>query len=690
MSFAVPVSVYAMQQQPVAPGDTAGIDSVVVDPALPGGPAAIARFLFNTVPQWVQIAGVIVGAIVALVLLVVVWRRRAEIGAWLSGRSRGWKIGMSSLVLVTIGVITVASLRTWNFMMHDNDFCTSCHVMTVPFRKFTASEHSTLGCHDCHRQGMIDNMKELYVWVTARPEEIPAHAPVPNTICAECHVQNDPDSTWKRIVATAGHAVHLNPVSPAMREMDCVTCHGQEVHRFKPATETCAQSGCHDRIDIQLGRMAGQTSLHCSSCHVFTAAAAEADSTRSARAALVPATDQCLECHEMREKMADFVPENDPHKGVCGDCHNPHEQTTPAGAFQSCATSGCHARSDTLTAMHRGLTGRHRLETCGACHAAHTWKTDGVRCESCHSGISDPAVRVRPRRSASAAGGASSPPAAHPALQPITWQPSPRPPDRRAATSGPPRRPIARQAGVAFVPHAAGRLQRRRDPPAAALISPVISPRDGPAPREPLKQARDTTSRFEHAEHRSVSCTTCHSTQVEHGALRVTARRCSACHHADNAVGRDCARCHAAADLPPSREIATPMQLTVPTTAATSRPLAFAHERHASLACGDCHANTITRSVDKTCASCHTDHHQAVRDCTSCHVPSRATHTRAVHLTGCGGSGCHDSEATPATSTARNVCLACHAEQKAHIPGRDCATCHLTSWPTVATGRRGP
>ncbi len=680
MSFGTAELVLALQQ--VTPRDTAAIDSVVVESPLPSPATAVAKFLFNSVPQWVQIAGVFIAAAVFIVLVILVWRRRREIGGWLGSRSRAWKLGMSAIVLVAVAGVGFASLRTWNYMMHDNEFCTSCHVMDVPFRKFTASEHSTLGCHDCHRQGMMDNIKELYVWVLERPEEIPAHAPVPNTICAECHIQNDPDSAWKRIVATAGHAVHLNPVSPAMRSMECVTCHGQEVHRFKPAEQTCAQSGCHDRMDIQLGRMAGQTTLHCSTCHVFTAAAAETDTTRSARGALVPNQEQCLECHEMQEQMRNFAPEDEPHDAVCGTCHNPHTQTTTAGAFQSCATSGCHARSDTLTAMHRGLTGRHKLETCGACHAAHTWKTGGTRCESCHSGIRDPAVQVRPPRTEDApAEGAGPIPSAHAApsrLMPASWTPD-------------------RQAGAVYAPHNAGRVQRRRTIPPIVAARPHASPLALPTSQPPAsgahaapplfaqqRQARDTVSRFEHAQHRAVSCTTCHSAQVEHGGLNRTARRCMACHHADNRVGRDCARCHQSTELTQSYPVATTLQLSVKTTP-TPRTLTFAHETHAKVACADCHGPDLSRSVEKTCASCHTDHHEAARDCASCHPAARTTHTRAVHLTGCGGSGCHYREATPATSTARNVCLACHAELKEHKPGGDCSTCHLTSWRAVAT-----
>lgn len=641
MAFAAAAVLTTLQQTGTVRGDTLSIDSVVVESPLPGGAAAVARFLFSTVPQWLQIAGVIVGAIVAAIVVVILWRRRAPIIGWFAAKSRGWKLGFAALLVVVLSGAAFTGVKSWNFMMHDNSFCSGCHVMATPFRKFTASEHSELGCHDCHRQGMVANVRQLYQWVAERPERIGSHAPVPNAICADCHIQRDADSTWKRIIATAGHAVHLNPRSPAMRDMQCVTCHGEEVHRFKPAEQTCAQSGCHDRLDIQLGKMAGQTSLHCSTCHVFTAAALETNPTDSARAALVPNEAQCLECHEMRAQMKTFKPDDDPHKGVCGSCHNPHTQTTTAGAFQSCAMSGCHARSDTLTAMHRGIRG-HKLETCGACHMAHTWKVGKTNCETCHSGISDPAVQVRRRTPGS---DNESPPHAQASREPS-------------------------QAGMAFAPHPVGRAQRRSANGEVALA-----------------QARDT-ARFEHARHRSVTCLTCHTTQVEHGTLKASARQCSACHHANTSVGNACESCHQRSELVGTHSVATVMPLTV-WPAARTRTLSFAHEQHPRVACADCHGGNLRRTVEKTCASCHVDHHAATRSCVSCHPSARETHTRALHVTGCGGSGCHMGEATAAVTPARAVCVACHVAQIEHKPGRECAPCHLSAWrPSTAPASR--
>lgn len=697
-------------------------DSVVVESPLPGGLAAVVRFLFSTVPQWVQIAGAIVGIVAGLVVVILAWRNRAVIVAWFGGHSRGWKAGVAAIVLVVLGGVGFVGYRGWDFMQHDNGFCTGCHVMEQPFRRFTSSEHSTLSCHDCHRQGMTANVRQLYMWVAERPDEIGAHAPVPNRICAECHVRTDPDSTWQRIVATAGHAVHLNPSSPAMRDMECVTCHGQEVHRFKPATETCAQSGCHDALRIELGRMAAQTSLHCSTCHQFTATPrpiVAADTmplpSDSARAALVPREAQCLECHAMRERLAEFKPEQEPHGAVCGTCHNPHTQTTPAGAFQTCATSNCHARADTVTPFHRGLQ-NHRLETCGACHSAHSWKTGGTDCRSCHTGITDPAVRTRPPRmgqgfahgvlDAASAGGTRSDPVAGASTSTVHLTPAATVQRTSAVTVqlALASRLPSRQVEVALAAIAAGRGRWRRATAHAALTREPAPPRRdagqpprqiAPVPRQiahatrqiapvprPTAQQTGDTAQFDHGRHESVTCTTCHTATDQHGGLKAAARQCTACHHGNTAVGRACERCHTPAEIAPSQPVAVQVALSV-WNAPRTRTLAFAHERHARVACADCHGATLARAVERTCASCHADHHSAAQTCTSCHPPARTTHTADLHVTGCATSGCHVRESTPAITPVRNVCLACHQELADHKPGGDCAACHLSAWRTT-------
>jgi hypothetical protein len=152
-----------------------------------------------------------------------------------------------------------------------------------------------------------------------------------------------------------------------------------------PANETCGQTDCHSREDtrIALGAMSDSaTAFHCVACHEFTRPVSESDSLTRARQGMVPTSAGCLGCHEMQAIMANFNPQEDPHQGICGACHNPHEQRTPETAARTCTSAGCHENSDTLTAFHRGL--RHAIQSdCAHCHQAHDFVAP-TQCSACH------------------------------------------------------------------------------------------------------------------------------------------------------------------------------------------------------------------------------------------------------------------------------------------------------------------
>jgi hypothetical protein len=215
---------------------------------------------------------------------------------------------------------------------------------------------------------------------------------------------------------------------------------------------------------------------------------------------------------------------------------------------------------------------------------------------------------------------------------------------------------------------------------------------DGARPAERAQQqgtpaaSRDT---FEHTRHTSIACTTCHTRGGRRGLRESSvAFDCQGCHHGDTPVARECARCHTGAEIGPARPVAATMVLSV-WEAPRTRTLGFEHARHTSLECVACHAQTEARTLEKTCSSCHADHHAAARDCTSCHSPARESHTRELHRTGCATSGCHVREQTAAVAPVRATCLVCHAEQKDHKAGRECAPCHISSWPVpTARGQR--
>jgi len=623
-------------------GDTAELASVVTRSPLPGGVASAVRFLFN-LPPWVQIAGLIGGIIVAGIVLVLLWRRRRAIVRFVSTRSRATLIGLAAVAVVIASGGVIAADASWNYTQHNNNFCVACHVMTDAYSRFQTSAHHTLQCHDCHQQSIAASMMQVYYWVAERPQSIPPHAKVPTEVCAQCHLQGAARATWQRVIATAGHSVHLRSADARLKNLQCVSCHGTELHRFLPVESTCGQSGCHAGVTVRLGGMRNQTALHCVTCHPFTAPVAEHVSPDSAARVLAPTTQQCLDCHEMRRVMATYDPTHDKHGGQCGWCHDPHKQATPQAAFTTCMNAGCHAKADTLTPLHRGLP-NGMLARCGDCHSAHTWSVSGTACIRCHSDIFRAAHAARPPiRTAS---GRTDTTAVGAWWRPITW--------------------LARHV----VPRGA---------PSLSLAAPW--PVEGPTETRPV--TADTLPRFDHKIHRAVPCASCHNSEQLHGALTLhSVTDCLACHHTSSPA-MNCGHCHQPAELAGRDSVSTPIPMAARATL-VSRPLPFAHGQHTSIGCQNCHVQAVTLAP-RSCANCHADHHRASLDCEACHAPALSAHNRDAHL-GCSGSGCHNDAAVLALAPTDNVCMACHQHLGDRHPHgtRECTACHGLAWSPVA------
>ncbi len=354
---------------------------------LPGGVAAAVRFLFE-VPQWIQIGGFFVGLIAAGALVTLLWKHRTGLIAWSRERT---PLGKAFLLATVAGMATLGAtfgFASWDYVEHENEFCVGCHVMNPAAGRFTESEHADLECHACHTQPISASLRQLYLWVKDRPEEIGEHAPVADAVCMGCHVIDDPNESWERIAATAGHRIHLESPDTVLANVQCVSCHGREVHRFVPAQETCGDAGCHESADtrIVLGSMASDTtSFHCLACHQFTAPVDERVPADSVHTIFRPNSERCLACHEMERIFAQFDIGTDPHRGVCGTCHNPHNQDTPAAAIRSCTEAGCHSSPEELSAFHRGMT-HGGVARCEECHKPHGWIAP-TECRACHTDI---------------------------------------------------------------------------------------------------------------------------------------------------------------------------------------------------------------------------------------------------------------------------------------------------------------
>lgn len=686
----IPALTAFLQQAAPATADSIAAAAPAIEPT-----ARMFRFLFSTVPQWVQIAGVLIGVPVAGLVAWKLWKNRARLIAWFKAQSRGYKIALASLAVVLVAGAGTAGLYNYHYVMHDNDFCASCHIMDNAWNRFQSTAHRELSCHSCHRQSMLVSTKELFWWVYERRMAVPAHDKVPTAICSECHLQRGTeqqgtDTMRTNVLRTAGHVVHLQSDSTALKDVQCVSCHGRDFHMFQPNNATCAQSGCHTDVRVKLGAMSNARFLHCTTCHQFRTPVPEGQTVADARTSLSPRALGCSACHQMADRVLQWDLAQDPHKGQCGSCHNPHKQEVPRAAFESCATSGCHAQADTLTAFHRGL-GTHKLDDCAACHQAHSWKVKGNDCLACHKTIYDRPPPAR-RGEAGAAPSAPTPSAA----APRTHAPIPTPASRRARHQQPAPapddgstiRPIALRSDRSSNIPGNIRAEHARRAVRLAPAVPTTATAAQRGARVPARANAPADSVFDHRRHRDLACTQCHATTASHGAVTITAPRdCQACHHGRTQKA-ECRACHATATL-----VARPQQVALRVSArkepgTVMRTLPFAHDQHTRLECGSCHGTDEKRGVTATCASCHADHHQLDRDCAACHTTAKVGHDRTAH-DGC--ISCHTAERFAPATPSRQLCLGCHQEQRTnHYAAKDCVACHaVASHAFARPGGRG-
>jgi hypothetical protein len=645
------------------------VDSVVVRSPLPDPFLPIVQWLFQK-PSWVMVGGIILGVIVVLAVLLIIWRRRRAIINWLVTRDRGVKLALAGAVGGVLLLVVGTGVKSYDYVMHDNDFCSGCHIFVPSGQVFVhpdtgsyllvnkpEGKHDTLSCHACHPFNIRNQTKTLVNWVLARPEMIPPHAQVPRQVCEECHVTGPAQDKWKRITTTAGHRTHLDSDSAPLKDVGCLTCHARTAHRFQPADTTCAQKGCHltDEVKIRLGRMVArfdpahlkplpnEEQLYCNSCHQFTADA-QFLAPDSATGLLRPSSRQCFGCHEMRALLTTFDPARDPHGGSCGMCHNPHTDVKPAAALKSCSSAQCHANWREVD-FHTGAAHRRVAQRCETCHLPHQARVDASDCVGCHERARGrPGSRVRP----------------------------PLPFDTTRALQ----------------------QSSSREPP-PGLIEPGRARGQGAGPPEddpPQSRPEVSTSpsdTFPHKRHSRIACLTCHDLRAKGRTLTFEPPRgCQICHHQRPAT-RDCSVCHQGSELTDPKRVT--VRVAVLRHDVRPREVNFAHQTHSEVACVKCHKTPV--SLDPapeaiSCTGCHEDHHTADRDCATCHRTAQilTAHEPLVDLhLAC--NRCHPSATVAALTPSRSFCLACHDPKVNHYPPKECTVCHLQSTPTGYRGR---
>lgn len=648
MSAALPSQVLPDSASSALAGPAHALDSVPAHPAFSDPVIRIVQFIFQQSP-FVMWGGVVLGAVVAFVVFRLLWRRRQAIGLWLRTRSVPVKAALALTVVLLVLGGSALGYRTNQFVMRDNRFCNGCHIF-VPAGQtrvqpdtgnytlvnLLEGKHDTLSCHSCHILKPMKEAVKMVWWMSGtRKDRIPPHAKVPREVCANCHIRGEAKEKWQEIATTAGHRVHLESDSSALKDVQCVTCHGLEAHRFVPVDSTCAQRGCHTNTTIQLGRMAGQSGLHCTVCHDFTAAVPELATTDSAAGTLVPTLAKCSSCHKMAALLVEFDPARDPHSGTCGDCHDPHKQKTPEEARLTCASASCHASWRDIP-FHAGANHRRIAQQCVTCHIPHRARVDASDCAGCHLRVrGSPGVRSNlPLPFDTIAG------------------------KQRVSALSPEVRP-PRGKGDAGQPVIA--------PPAAPLASPADS--------------------FSHQRHKTINCISCHGTRSGQGRLTFEPPRgCQICHH-QAAASSNCRQCHGETETAPA--LPARVVITVPRQPSRAREVSFQHQTHAALRCVDCHTTPVSLAPDSavtSCVGCHARHHEKDRNCTACHYTTQvvAAHRRPVEVHArC--DACHASATVTELVPTRSLCLTCHSGQD-HYPPRECTVCHFQSTPEAYRG----
>ena len=524
--------------------------------------------------------------------------------------------GAAAVLLAAFTVGGVFAYRTWDYIEHDNDFCMSCHLMQDPFERFAESAHRGLGCKACHHPNMVGRSRMALTQIIENPEEIEEHAIVPNEKCISCHVDGDPEE-WTLISRSVGHRVHLESEETSLEGLQCVECHSSGVHEFAATSETCGQSGCHEDTDIKLGRM-GDFTIHCVACHDFSrpvdepTLVASGDSGVHAStvvAPLRPQASECLSCHAMRLLVGE-MPEDEPHGGVCGACHNPHEQTTPAEAVRSCAASECHAVADTITPMHRGLEAG-TLERCTLCHSPHDSPIEEVVCTSCHTNgalidrgeTALPAhvgedIRRMPVREVSST---AAPPSSeddslrfshqrHDAVDCTQCHVSEEAHGEVSASNVTECRECHHRPAQAATIECTRCHERRENAAEVHRANRVMDLSTG---------RRGRSLPFQHEKHTDVQCTRCHTRGLELSATQVDCASCHTEHHRPDATCRSC-HLEAPASAHPAR--------VVHTTCAGSgchSEVPFTERPNTREFCLACHQDQVTHEPQGLCADCH-------------------------------------------------------------------------------------
>ena len=215
---------------------------------------------------------------------------------------------------------------------------------------------------------------------------------------------------------------------------------------------------------------------------------------------------------------------------------------------------------------------------------------------------------------------------------------------------------------------------------AARVAAGADHPGPGAAAAVALNQRSDT---FPHERHKKLACLTCHLPTSQKVLTFQPPRGCQICHHQapDKA---ECQKCHTDEML--ERPMDVRITVTVPKHDPKGRTVGYMHSVHTKKKkCIDCHVTPVTMEPKDsvlTCRSCHSDHHEVGRSCSTCHHTGTILDPHeppvAPHF---GCDRCHTPERISVLVPGRTLCLVCHSALKDHNDPKPCTECHFFATP---------
>jgi hypothetical protein len=315
-------------------------DSVVVRSPRPDPLVPIVQWTFQR-PGWVMVGGVVLGAILALAVLVMLCRWRRALWTWLISREREVKLAMAGavgavLLLIARGPVggpgnakdrtvqlehpmpVYLVYLTGSSPPNDDPPESRIDVSFSPSDTFPHARHSKLACLTCHD---LRSKERRLTFEAPRGCQICHHQRPAQADCKSCHQPSELAPTFPTQVAVAvpKHDPRRRTVQFPHAKHDTLACTGCHVTpvSLEPADSAKTCTGCHEKHHAE--------SRDCATCHRTAAITAphrmpvqahtrcDACHTPATIARLVPTRSFCLACHQPQQDH--YQPKE------CSSCH---------------------------------------------------------------------------------------------------------------------------------------------------------------------------------------------------------------------------------------------------------------------------------------------------------------------------------------------------------------------------------